>query len=182
MGSDGISFVRALLKLIHNQLRAFVTIDGVVKEVNDDYTCDITINEVLYTGVPITVNIGNQSGIYPLPVIGTNCLVKFRDGNRSLPQIDSFDKIDSYWITAQTKVYIKAPQTEFNGGSKGGLVLVNNLVTRMNLIENQQNEILTILKAVSIPSTPFTFAALFASVTPLNDTTAAQIQSTVITQ
>ena len=182
MDSGAFSFIRALNKLISNQLRAFVTIDGIVTAVNSDFTCDITINEVVYSSVPIKVLIGSQASIYEVPTLNSHCLVTFRDGNRALPQIVGVDQVDKYYISPVTELFISSPKIQFNNGSNGGLVLVNNLVTRMNLIENNQNAILAALKAGNIPSTPFALAPLFVAINPLNDTTAAQIQSTTITQ
>lgn len=172
---DEFALYQALSKFIANHTRAFVTIDGIVTNVNDNFTCDITINQVPYTNVPIVVNIGNQASVYPIPVIGTNCLMTFRDGNRGLPQIISFDQIEKLLINCTELV-------EFNGGLKGGIPETPSLVERLNLIEINQNAILTALKAINIPSTPFSFSPLFSAIQNLTETTANEIQSTTITQ
>lgn len=170
----GFELSRAMNKWLKNSLRAFVTIDAVVTAVNADFTCDIAIQTVPYTGVPIKVLVGTQASVYPVPVINSKCLVTFRDGNRALPQIVDFDQVD--------KLYIKTNLTQFNDGDKGGLVLVNDLVTRMNLIENQQNTILQTLKGITIASTPFPFAPVFAAINNLQPTTAGEIENPLITQ
>ena len=168
-------FLRALNKFIKNHLRAFVLIDGTVTAVNDDYTCDILINQVPFTSVPTKVLVGSQASIYEIPVVGTACLVKWRDGHRNYPQIDSFDQVDKLLINCQTLV-------QFNGGENGGIPITPDLVTRFNNIEKKQNDILTILKGIIISDTPFDFGALFVAVENLSLTTAEEIQSTVITQ
>src|SRR5579859_2541695 len=134
-------FIQALTKFIQNHLRATVLIDGIVTAVNDNFTVDITVSDVTYSQVPTKVLIGSQSSIFEMPVIGTTCLVRWRDNHRGLPQIDSFDKVDGYYIQPVSNLFISAKKTQFNDGKNGGLVLVNDLVDRMNLIENAYNDL-----------------------------------------
>ena len=150
-------------------------IDGVVEEVNDNFTCDVSIQDTIYSNVPIAVLIGSQASDYQIPVIGTSCLITFIDFNRGLPTIISFDQIDTWKINCATLL-------EFNGGENGGLPLSPNLVTRLNKIEEQQNQILDILKSINVAATPFPFAPLFTSVNNLTPTVQSDIQSKVITQ
>lgn len=174
-------FHRALNKMIQNFLRAFVLIDGVVTAVNDDFTCDITIQGVPYTSVPVKVLTGAQASIYEVPVIGTHCLVTFRDGNRALPQISSFDKVDKLYINCESLV-------EFNGGKNGGMVLVNDLVTKINNLENLVNNLIEKYNGhthiLTLTSDTGTAAATVSqetgTINPI--TTANDIQSKVITQ
>jgi hypothetical protein len=166
---------KTLTRFVHNLLRAFVIVDGKVTDVNDDFTCDITVQDVAYTSVPIMVLTGVQASNYPVPVVGTTCLVTFRDGNRGLPQIVAFDQIDTWKINCKTLV-------EFNGGSNGGMPLSPKLKDQLNKIENQQNQILSILKGINIASTPFSFTPLFTSINPLTPTTQQQIENTKIKQ
>ena len=166
----------AFEKFVKNVTRHYVLIDGTVDAYNEENnTCDILIQGTLWTNVPIAVLTGVQASFYPIPVIGTNCTVTWRDGHKSLPQIVQFDQIDQLLINCQTIV-------SFNGGKNGGLPLSPNLVTRLNLIEAQQNAILDILKEIVIPSTPYDFAPLFAAINDLTETQQDDIQSQVITQ
>lgn len=175
MEDSSLLFAATIEKFVKNILRAYVIVDGVVEEVNDDYTCDVTIQGTLYTSVPIAVLIGDMASFYPIPIVDTTCLITFRDGNRGLPQIIAFDQIDTLKVNCKTLV-------EFNGGENGGLPLSPNLVTRLNKIEAQQNQILDILKSIDIAATPFPFAPLFSGVNDLTPTKQSDIQSTVITQ
>ncbi len=176
MDSDSsLLFAKTVTKFVKNILRAYVIVDGIVTEVNDDFTCDITVQDIPYTSVPISVLVNKQASDYKIPVVGTTCLVGFRDGNRGLPQIFDFDQVDTWKINCKTLV-------EFNGGTEGGMVLVKKLITQMNKIENQQNQILDILKTITVASTPFPFAPLFTSVNNLTPTTEAQIENVKIKQ
>lgn len=175
MGDSSFAFLRALNKFIENKLRAFVLIDGTVTKVNDNFTVDILINEVTFSGVPVKVLIGSQASIYEVPVIETACLVRFIDGFRGLPIIDSFDKVDKYYISPVTELFISSPKIQFNDGSNGGLVLVKSLVTRMNLLEQAFN--------THVHSGVTTGTGVSAiSTIQVTETTANEIQSTVITQ
>lgn len=174
-GGDEFALYRALSKFLANHTRAFVTIDGTVKKVNDNFTCDVEINGVIYSNVPIAVNIGNQSSLYQIPVIDTNCLMTFRDGHRGLPTIVSFDQVQKLLINCTELV-------EFNKGLKGGIPETPSLVQRLNLIELKVNTILDLLKGITIPSTPFPFGTEFTAIQDLTETTANEIQSTTITQ
>lgn len=176
MNSDSsLLFAKAVTKFVKNILRAYVNLDGVVDVVNENFTVDITVQDIAYTNVPTVVLIGAQASIFAIPVVGTKCLVTFRDGSRSLPQIISFDQVDTWKINCKTLV-------EFNGGTEGGMVLVKKLVTQMNKIENQQNQILDILKTINVAATPFPFAPLFSGISDLTPTTETQIENTKITQ
>lgn len=182
------AFLNALTKFVQNHLRAHVLIDGIVTAVNDDFTCDITVQNVPYSSVPIKVLKGSQASIYEIPVINTKCLVKWRDGNRGLPQIDSFDKVEDYYVEPKTNLFISAKKTEFNGGENGGMVLVNPLVTKVNNIENLLNNLITqynshthILTLTSGTGTAAeTLSQEAGEINPI--TKASDIESTVITQ
>lgn len=140
--NTNFAFLQALTKFVQNHLRSSVLIDGIVIAVNDNFTCDITIQEVTYSNVPIKVLIGSQASIYEVPVVGSTCLVRWRDNNRGLPQIDSFDQVDKYYIQPITDLFISAKQIQFNKGENGGLPLSPNVSDRLNKIENLVNDLI----------------------------------------
>lgn len=173
--NSSLLLAAALIKFVKNVCRAYVTIDGIVTVVNDNYTVDVEVQGVTYSNCPIAVLIGTQASVYPVPVVGTKCLVKWRDGNRALPQIESFDQIEKLYVNCTELV-------EFNGGENGGIPLTPNLVTQINKVIDNQNQILSTLKSINIAATPFSFAPLFSSINALTDITATLIQNTKITQ
>jgi len=179
---------QGLNKLFKSYLRSFVTIDAVITAVNDNNTCQVSINPttddangVIYNNVPICVLIGSQASIYPIPVIGSHCLISFRDGSISLPQIVAIDQVDTWKINCATLV-------EFNGGQNGGMVLVNDLVTKLNNIENLLNDLITKFNS---HTHILTLTMGTGTAAPTNNpetgtispiTQATDIESTVITQ
>ena len=178
---DDFAFPRALAKMISNFLRAHVLIDGIVTAINDNFTVDVTIQGVTYSNVPTKVLIDSQASIFEIPVVNTACLVKWRDGNRGLPQIDSFDQVDKLLINCTSLV-------EFNRGKNGGMVLVNPLVTKINALENLLNDLITKYNThthiLALSSGTGTAAATVTTepgtINPV--TKASDIQSKVITQ
>lgn len=172
----------AFEKFVKNVTRHYVLIDGTVEAYNEDNnTCDILIQNTLWTSVPIAVLTGAQASFYPIPVIGTNCTVTWRDGHKSLPQIVQFDQIDTLKINCATLV-------EFNNGQNGGMVLVNDLVTKLNNLENLVNNFITEYNAhvhiLTLTSGTGTAAPTENQETGMIDpiTKAADLASTVITQ
>lgn len=173
---------KAFTKFIKNETRHYVTIDGTVNAYNpDNNTCDLLIQDTLWTNVPIAVLTGAQASFYPIPVIDTECTVTWRDGSKSLPQIVQFHQIDTLKINCQTLV-------EFNGGSNGGMVLVNDLVTKLNNLENLVNNLITEYNAhshiLTLTSGTGTAAPTTNQETGMINpiTKAADLASTVITQ
>ena len=118
----------SLERLIKIMNRAKTIIDGIVTSVDDDFTCEVTINDVTYSGVPINVLIGNQGDLYLKPKIGSVCLVTFRDGDAQRPQIVQVQEYD---------------EVIFFQGENRGMVLVGKLVDRMNKIEDAYNNLVT---------------------------------------
>lgn len=175
-GNDSsFAFLRALQKMLANHTRPLVTIDGVVTVVNDNFTCDITVQDVTYSNVPVKVLIGSQGSIYEVPAVGTACLVKWRDNNRGLPQIDSFDKVDKYYIQPISELYFTAPKIQFNTGENGGLPITPNLVERLNLLEQAFNTHVHLGVTTGIGISGI-------SSTQVTKTTAEEIQNDNITQ
>lgn len=182
MTSDSsLQLARSLVKFVKNICRAYVLIDGTIIKVNDNFTVDIKVQGTTISNVPTKVLIGSQASIYEIPVINTKCLVKWRDGNRGLPQIDSFDQVDKLLINCASLV-------EFNGGDNGGMVLVNNLVTKVNNLENLLNNLISLYNAhthlLTLTSGTGTAAPTAShengSISPI--TKASDLENTKITQ
>lgn len=178
--SQSFGLSQALDHLIKIKVRGFKVIDGIVTGVNDDYTVDITVQDVPFSSVPIAVLIGTQASIYPIPVVGTSCLVTFRDGNINLPQILAFDQVDTLKINCTTKV-------EFNGGQLGGMVLVNKLVQDINDLKATVRDLISKYNShthiLTLSSGTGTAAPTTTSETgTINNSTASNLQNPKITQ
>ena len=77
-------------------------------------------------------------------------------------------------------LYSSIDEIKLLDGSFGGLVKVNDLVSKVNALENQINSILTTLKTTTIPLAPsgtYPFASLYASLSNLTVTQVADVEN-----
>jgi len=96
-----------------------------------------------------------------VPKIGSAVRVGITQRNE--PFVVMFSEIDTVYMVAET-LY------QFNDGSLGGLVKVQELTDKINALENQINDILQVLSTTSIPLAPsgtYPFAPLYASILPI---------------
>lgn len=128
------AFIRAVGALQRN---AYV-IDGVVTACNypTDYTCTVTIGvapDEPVTLPPVLMRVLKtaQAAFLEIPSVGSNCIICFRDGKAGRPQL--------LWVDKADKLLLNYPSIVANGGENGGLVNVEDLVQRLNLIENDVN-------------------------------------------
>ena len=124
----------ALLRLIKGHCRGFIVVDGVIKAVNNDNTCDVIVGTTLFSSVPLKVLIKAQASVYEIPVLNSACLMGFRDGDINRPQIIAVDQVDQLLINCKTLV-------QFNGGELGGMVKLNDVVTKLNNLEKDVNNL-----------------------------------------
>lgn len=85
----------------------------------------------------------------------------------------------------ENKIEITQDLIQFNGGSNGGLVLVEELTEKINNLENQVNDLLSTLMGITItlaPAGTVPFAPFFASITPLVPTQVMEIENSQVTQ
>jgi hypothetical protein len=142
--------------------------DGVIISVDEnEYTAEVKLDvdgEPIYYNVPLSVLIGSVGGFVPIPTIGSNCLLTFRDGNKGRPQLLFCDQLD--------KLLVNCNLVQFNGGNNGGMVEVVKLVDKLNKVEIAINNLQTWAATVSPPYTA----------QPLTPTQRGDIENTKITQ
>lgn len=125
-------------KAIKNIMREALLIDGIITNTDDaesKFVCDVTvgdsINSVIYTNVQIKVLINSQASVIEIPQLNSNCTLMFRDANLGRPQIIMIDKVLKYLVNCTNVI--------FNGGNKGGLIDVVDLVTQINTLQKDVN-------------------------------------------
>lgn len=160
-------------------LRSSSCVSGIIEAVNDDYTCDINANDSIFYSVPMRVLKNTQASITEVPVIGSECIFTFRNGDTNQPQLLLIDQIDQLLINCKTNV-------QFNGGKLGGMVKVIDLVTRLNNLENDINTLKAALQGWT-PASQDGGAALKAASLAwagqhLQVTVRSDIENTVIQQ
>ncbi len=144
-------------------------IEAVVVSVNEeDRTCVVdplsdsfegTIEEVYLSAQP-------NDGVIQIPTIDSVVKVCIGMGIDN-PFVVQFSDLDKVVILAKTSI-------QFNSGYYGGLVRVEELVGKLNGLENLVNSILAQLKTTTIPLAPsgtYPFAPLFASMVAISPIT-----------
>lgn len=161
---------------IENYLKEFEIYStyGTVKEIDDD-KCTISIDKETEV-FDVVIYLGDFQII---PKKGSKCIITFTSPTDAfLSMIEKIDRIklntgDEIDIDAggnikinANKIKVDANNITFNGGNNGGLVLVNSLVMRLNLLENDLNLLKTILAAWIPPPSDVGLVALKALITP----------------
>lgn len=99
--------------------------------------------------------------------------------------VSEIDKVICY-IDSGNKYEFSTSGFIFNGGTLDGMVKVNDLVTKINALENLVNSILTVLKATVIPLAPsgtYPFASLYTAISAITPITVkADLENTKIKQ
>lgn len=125
---------RRAVKII---VRDHVFVDGVVTSVDQDkFTADVMIGDTPFYDVILRVLVSSQASVIEIPKVNSPCVIGFRDGNTSRPQMIFVHDVDT--------LLIKCEQVTFNDGNLGGMVKVEDLVTRLNNVENDVNNLKTV--------------------------------------
>jgi hypothetical protein len=155
----------------------FESIVGTVKSVDmTSKTCVVTPVDDLpdLLDVRLSAIESPDKGIICVPVV--NSIVIVGQTKFEQPHILLFSEIDTYQLIANTSI-------TFNDGSHGGLIKIEDLVTKINNVENLVNNILTTLKGTTIPLAPsgtYAFAPLYSSLNNLTNTQKTDLENTKI--
>ena len=173
---------------IGEQMRRIVghmipVLSGVVKsvdEANAECTVELTsgVDGEELDGVMLNVITANAAGVYGLPAVNANCLVGVVDGSGKWELLRA-EKYSKWMVAADSLI-------QLNDGSKGGLVVVGELVSKINVLEQDLNTIKTVFKTwAPVPNDGG--AALKAAAgswagQTITETTASDIENTKIKQ
>lgn len=112
---------------------------------------------------------GVNDGMLLIPKVGSQVVIIY--SKMTLPYISLYSELEKViCIVGDSGVEIAADSIQFNDGSFGGLVKIEQLVDKINALENLVNTILNTLQSTVIPLAPsgtYPFAPLYASVSPI---------------
>ena len=143
----------------------------------DGRTCTVvpvgSPDEVLIENVRLNADIAGSAGMVITPLADTVVLVgRLSATDHVVVMCSEIEKIE---ITdGDATVLIAEGAITLNGGENGGLVIIAELVTKLNALEEKVNEILQTLQGVVVPLAPsgaYPLAKDFAAVTPLQPVT-----------
>jgi len=144
-GNKEQELTEALLNMIRVASRNHTVIEGKIVSVDETaWTCDVEVNDGVTSmtvgDVPLETLTNNKATFIFTPNKGSDCLLVFRDGNQDRPQL----------LKIQSARVISAAPTEkwvFGKGDQGGIVLVNPLTEHINTVEEDLNELKTLISS-----------------------------------
>ena len=151
------------LRKWHKKLSPIQQFDATVVSVDDtDYTCVIAPIDggANYTARLKPIIDGDDHGVIAIPENDSYVLAGILNNNDNSAYIIKYSKVKTYLIknNAGATVLLKDDGTiEINGNGFGGLVKVNDLVTRLNNIEaafNAHTHILTLTSGTGTAAVP----------------------------
>ena len=126
-----MTYREAFFKLVEQrlELEELYSIIAVVNSVDEDTrTCVVTeVEGAVLIDVKLQALNSSSLGLVQIPTVGSYVIVSF------LSPTDSF--ISCY--TNVDKILIDTDLVQFNGGDNGGLINIEDLVAKINNIENQ---------------------------------------------
>lgn len=156
---------------------SLVQVGSVTSVSESDCSCEIKLlNGIDLFDVNLKSIIDNDNGLVLFPKVNSKVLVCLIDNNPKNAFVVAFDELE--------KVTMKVESFIINDGDNKGLVKLTKLVEKVNALENLLNNVLTTLKATTIPLAPsgsYPFAPLFAAynnITPI--TTESDLENTKV--
>jgi len=124
---------------IYSQVCEVISIDGTTR------TCQLSpVNGDAERKGRIQASLSLSEGLYIVPVVGSKVLLTFI--NNLTGVITRYSEIESFEIKISDKqINIDENEISFNGGSNGGMVIPLSAVNRLNLIEQDINDLKTVL-------------------------------------
>lgn len=165
-------------------MRAALIVDGTITAVDETaYTCDVLVGDATYSGVPLKTITNTQSSFIEIPKLNTDCLICFKNNSIQCPQIFSIHECEKILIKVGDSVLnITDGLFQFNGGDNDGMVLINELITKINRLENAFNHHTHLTAGPGSPVPP-TVLAPFTDTIPITPlTTKTDLENTKITQ
>jgi hypothetical protein len=133
-------FANSLVRLIDSRFRANV-IDGTVVSVDETkFTCVVKVERetgkyIEYNDVILGVLIDSKASFIRIPKVNTFCHITFLEFNTSRPTLLDVHECDKIMFTVGNQTLeIKDGSFIFNGGNKGGMVLLDKLLAAYNCI------------------------------------------------
>jgi hypothetical protein len=114
-------------------------------------TCDVKpLNgDAEIFGVRLQSESNSTDGFVIIPTKNSVGIVTFI--NRTTGILSVCNKIDKVILKSEIEINIDCEKITFNGGSNDGLIKINDLITKLNAVENDLNDLKTIFSATWVP-------------------------------
>ena len=143
--------IREGLKDLIKKTAGASTILAIVQSVDEnEETCVLVSDEdnnVVYNDVRLRPTIDGETSICNIPAINSWALATMIEGDDSAYYVIGIGKIDKVKLTVgNSTLLISNDGFVFNGGGNGSLVILGNLVEKLNTIESDLNTLKTVFK------------------------------------
>ena len=153
----------ALIQFGKTFTRASVITEGKIKDVDEiAFTATITISvsvngkdiDTDLPSVPLKVLKGSQASFIEIPSVGSACTICFKNNNIQRPQIFQIDTCDKILIkVGENNLEINPEDGFVFNNSSNGIVLITELITKLNNIETDLNNLKNLMFAwIPVPS------------------------------
>lgn len=142
---QGKQNIKQLLnEIVKNRDEIYSIVAKVTSVDETERTCDVEpINgDAEIFGVRLQADINSTNGFVMIPTVDSNVVVTFL--NQSTGFVSVFSDVEKIHVVSNTEMTIDCSDITFNGGSNDGLVIVGNLVNKLNAIENWITQFATV--------------------------------------
>jgi len=114
-------------------------------------TCDVTVLSDFATSVPdVQIMAGVEDGMLLVPSVGSQVVVCIADSRT--PYVSMYSQLDKVmFVVGEMGITITTDGIQINDGSLGGLIKIEDLVTKLNNLENIVNDLITKYNAHTHP-------------------------------
>ena len=124
--------------------RNITAVDGTVLLVDvDARTCLVEVNNgTAITEITARISPVVGDGFILIPAVGSGVIVNYSIG--IVPYISQFSDVEKVlFFVGESTIEIEDGSIVINGGNLGGLIKIDDLVNKLNAIENKLNTIIT---------------------------------------
>lgn len=122
-----------------NELLGGKVVAGSVDESAMTCSVDIMLMDEPVEGVLLNVTESNVKGLVPIPEDNSNVWLGWIDGELCVLKCAKVKKV----LVDVPQVLVTCNDVQFNGGKNGGLIKIEDLVSKMNRLEDKVNDLVT---------------------------------------
>ncbi len=110
-------------------------------------TCDVTVLSDFATSVPdVQIMAGVEDGMLLVPSVGSQVVVCIADSRT--PYVSMYSQLDKVmFVVGEMGITITTDGVQINDGSLGGLIKIEQLVSKINTIEQDINTLKTVFSS-----------------------------------
>lgn len=145
---QGKQNIKQLLnEIVKNRDEIFSIVAKVTSVDESERTCDVEpLNgDAEIFGVRLQSDIDGTNGFVMIPAVDSNVIVTFLNNTTGFVSLCS--SVEKIHVVSNIEMTVDCDAITFNGGSNDGLIKINDLVSKINAVENDINTLKSIFSA-----------------------------------